>query len=168
MSASEWEQAYRMAWDTYYTREHTEAVLRRLVAMRASASNAILLMTWFKGSIHIEKVHPLEAGFFRYKFRRDRRAGLPIEPRWRFYASYLAESIAKLKRWTSIYFELRRIYVRIKKDPKRYEYMDTALTPVTDDELDTLDLFHHTAAAEAFVAFEHKPAHAPRETLTSV
>ena len=160
MSAEEWEQAYRMAWDTYYTMEHTEAVLRRLVAKRASASNAILLMTWFKGSIHIEKVHPLEAGFFRYKFRRDRRPGFAIEPRWRFYPRYVAESIGRLSRWASIYWELRRIYVRIKKDPHRYEYMDTALTPVTDDELETLDLFHHSAAAEKFVAFENRPREA--------
>ena len=34
MSAEEWERAYRMAWETYYTNEHVETVLRRLVAMR--------------------------------------------------------------------------------------------------------------------------------------
>ncbi|MEA2465419.1 MAG: hypothetical protein QOJ98_3166, partial [Acidobacteriota bacterium] len=56
------------------------------------------------------------------------------------------------------YAGFRLIYMRIKKDPARYEYMDTALTPVTDDETDTLDLFHHTAAAEAFLAREKKPA----------
>ncbi|HEV7764349.1 MAG TPA: radical SAM protein [Thermoanaerobaculia bacterium] len=141
MSAEEWERTYRMAWDTYYTKEHVEAVLRRLVAKRASASNAILLMTWFKGSIHIEDVHPLEAGLFRYKFRRDRRAGMAIEPRWRFYPRYVIESASKMKRWLTTYFGLRRIYTRIKKDARRYEYMDLALTPVTDEELDTLELF---------------------------
>jgi hypothetical protein len=157
MSKEEWEQIYRTAWDTYYTKEHVESVLRRLVAKRASATNAILLMTWFGGSIHIEKVHPLEAGFFRKKFRRDRRPGFPIEPAWKFYPSYAVESVAKLGRWFGIYAGLRLIYNRIKRDPARYDYMDTALTPVTDDEMETLDLFHHTAAAEAFVAREKKP-----------
>jgi radical SAM superfamily enzyme YgiQ (UPF0313 family) len=157
MSAEEWERTYRMAWEQYYTTDHVEAVLRRLVAMRASASNAILLMTWFKGSIHIEDVHPLEAGFVRYKFRRDRRSGFPIEPRWRFYPSYLAETVSKLKRWISIYAGFRRIYTRIKRDPKRYEYMDLALTPVTDAEMDTLELFHHSEAAETYTARERKP-----------
>src|SRR5204863_382434 len=38
MSKEEWERTYRMAWETYYTKEHVEAVLRRLVAKRASAS----------------------------------------------------------------------------------------------------------------------------------
>jgi radical SAM superfamily enzyme YgiQ (UPF0313 family) len=141
MTGEEWERAYRMAWETYYTTAHVESVLRRLVAMQASASNAILLMTWFKGSIDIEKVHPLEAGFFRYKFRGDRRPGLPRVPAWRFYPGYLAESAAKLFRWSSLYFGLRRIYTRIKRDPRRYEYTDLALTPVTDAEVETLELF---------------------------
>jgi radical SAM superfamily enzyme YgiQ (UPF0313 family) len=157
MSKDEWQRAYRMAWQTYYTKDHVAAVLRRLVAKRASASNAILLMTWFKGSIHIEDVHPLEAGFLRYKFRRDRRAGLPLEPRWRFYPRFVRETASKLKRWFSMYAELRRIYTRIKRDPRRYEYMDLALTPVTDGEMDTLELFHHTEAAETYTARERKP-----------
>ncbi|MGZ5472373.1 MAG: B12-binding domain-containing radical SAM protein, partial [Thermoanaerobaculia bacterium] len=152
MSKEEWEGAYRMAWETYYTKEHVEAVLRRLIAKRASASNAILLMTWFGGSIHIEGVHPLEAGLFRFKFRRDRRSGFPIEPRWKFYPKYFFESIAKLGRWASTYAGLRLIYMRAKRDPKKYEYMDTALTPVTDHDVEDLEMFHQTAAAEAFVA----------------
>ena len=142
MSQAEWEGAYRMAWETYYTKDHVEAVLRRLIAKRASASNAILLMTWFGGSIHIEKVHPLEAGLFRYKFRRDRRAGFAIEPRWKFYPKYVFESIAKLGKWFGIYAGLRLIYMRAKRDPKKYEYMDTALTPVTEHDIEELELFH--------------------------
>jgi len=81
-------------------------------------------------------------------------------PAWRFYATYLRETVTKLRRWSAMYLELRRIYVRIKRDPARYEYMDLALTPVTDSEMDTLEMFHHTDAAEAFTARERKPASA--------
>ncbi|HVR39793.1 MAG TPA: radical SAM protein, partial [Thermoanaerobaculia bacterium] len=166
MSQDEWERAYRMAWETYYTPEHVEAVLRRNVKMRCSASNAILLMTWFGGSIHIEGVHPLEAGFFRKKFRRDRRSGFAIEPRWKFYPSYVAETFSKLWRWGSLYAGLRRKYVRIKRDPQRLEYMDVALTPVTDHDLEDLELFH-TTAAESYVAREHRVEQAREGALVS-
>jgi len=152
MSKKEWEEAYLMAWNTYYTMDHVDKVLRRLVAKRASASNAILLMTWFKGSIHIEGVHPLEAGLFRYKFRRDRRSGFPVVPRWKFYPGYVFESIAKLSRWAKLYFGLRKVYVGIKKDPKRYDYMDTALTPVADDDVEMLELFHNERPVAAAAA----------------
>ncbi len=146
MSGKEWEDIYQSAWNLYYTKEHVETVLRRLVAMRGRATNAILLMTWFKGSIQIEGVHPLEAGLLRYKFRHDRRPGLPRVPAWRFYPRYVIETAGKLRRWLSTYLELRKIYVRIKKDPRRLEYTDIALTPVTDAGLDTLELFRERAA----------------------
>lgn len=151
MSRSEWERAYHLAWDTYYTPEHMEKVLRRLAAKRGSASNAVMLMTWFRGAIGIEKIHPLESGVFRFKFRRDRRPGMPIESRWRFYPSYVIETVKKLHAWSSLYLQLRRMYTRIKRDERRLEYTDLALTPVTDEEVETLELFH-TPAAEAYMA----------------
>ncbi|HVG25239.1 MAG TPA: B12-binding domain-containing radical SAM protein, partial [Thermoanaerobaculia bacterium] len=157
MSAGEWEATYRMAWQTYYTKEHVETVIRRNVAMRCSASNAILLMTWFGGSIHIEGVHPLEAGLFRYKYRRDRRPGFAIEAAWKFYPSYAWECIAKLGRWFSIYAGLRWKYMRVKRDPRRYAYIDTALTPVTDDDQETLELFHETRPSVAFRSAAAQP-----------
>lgn len=155
MSAEDWKRAYLAAWQTYYTNEHMETVLRRLVAKRAPASNAILLATWFMGAIDIEKIHPLESGLFRFKFRRDRRPGLPIEPRWKFYPKYAVESARKMAKWIALWARLRRVYVRIKRDPKKWEYMDLALTPVTDDEIETLEIFH-THSAPAFVAQEQR------------
>ena len=152
MTKEEWEGVYRSAWETYYTPEHVETIVRRLMAVRASATNAILLMTWFKGAIQIEQVHPLEAGFFRKKFRRDRRPGFPIVPAWRFYPQYFAESVVKLWRLGAIYLGLRRIYIRVKRDPGRRDYTDIALTPVTDAELDTLDLFRQAGAVDALAA----------------
>src|SRR5947207_463251 len=108
MSRADWERAYLAAWQTYYTNEHMETVLRRLVAKQCPASNAILLATWFYGAVHIEGIHPLESGLFRFRFRRDRRPGLPIEPRWRFYPKYATESVKKLGKWLMLFARLRR------------------------------------------------------------
>ncbi len=156
MSPQEWERAYRLAWKTYYTMEHMETVLRRVSAMRGSASNAVLLITWFKGSIDIERIHPLESGFLRLKLRRDRRPGLPIVPASQFYPRYFVETIRKLAAFASLYMRLRRIYVRIKRDARRLDYTDLALTPVTDDEIETLELFH-TPSAQAYLDMQRTP-----------
>ena len=37
----------------------------------------------------------------------------------------------------------------IKRDPRAREYMDEALTPVTDADLDDLEMFNVTASARA-------------------
>ncbi len=151
MSREEWDSAYKMAWQRYYTIDHVETILRRVAKTKANASNALFLITWFMGSINIERIHPLEGGFLRRRARRDRRPGLPIEPVWSFYPKYLAEIAGKLVRWTSLYIRLRRIYLRIKNDPQRYSYNDLAMTAVADDEAETHELFH-TDAAQAYVA----------------
>jgi hypothetical protein len=46
----------------------------------------------------------------------------------------------------SAYLRLRIIYLRIKHDPRRYEYTDAAITPVTEDEIKTHKMFQNKAA----------------------
>jgi hypothetical protein len=155
MSPTEWERAYRLAWQRYYTIDHVETVLRRVASVGANASNALFLITWFKGSIDLEKIHPLEGGFLRLKFRRDRRADRPVEPVWRFYPRYGLEVVSKLVQWAWLYVRLRHIYLTIKRDPRRLDYTDLAMTPVADDEIRTHGLFR-TEAAQTFVGQEER------------
>ena len=44
---------------------------------------------------------------------------------------------------------MARVRRAIKRDPHARDYMDTALTPVTDDEMDVLEMFNVTDAARA-------------------
>ncbi|HET7433603.1 MAG TPA: radical SAM protein [Thermoanaerobaculia bacterium] len=167
MSRDEWRDAYKMAWNTYYTMDHMRSVLRRIVAMRGHASNALLLITWFMGSIQIEGIHPLEGGFLRKRFRRDRRPGFALESPLTFYPRFFIDSVAKIARFSSLYFRLRKLYVTIKKDAKRMEFRDIALTPVSDDDVETLEMFQ-SAAAEAYVAKHQRPAAKPQAVPASV
>ena len=45
---------------------------------------------------------------------------------------------------------LRLIYLKHKRDPLRHQYMDLALEPVADDEVETRELFQ-TESAQTFV-----------------
>ncbi len=147
MSRQEWERAYKLAWQRYYTIDHMETVLRRVASVGANASNALFLMTWFKGSNDLEGVHPLEGGLLRRKFRRDRRPGQPLEPMWKFYPRYYSEVVIKLVRWAALYLRLRRIYLRIKHDPRRFEYTDLAMTPISEEET-SREMFRTEAAQD--------------------
>ena len=149
MSKEEWTHAYMEAWRCYYTYEHCRRIMRRSGALRAFG-NSLVSITWFKGCIELENVHPVEGGALRLKFRRDRRPTLPMEPIWRFYPKCFAETVGKIVRWGWIYARLRVIYLTIKHSPKRYEYTDLAITPVTEDEIETHEMFH-TDAARAYV-----------------
>ncbi len=61
--------------------------MRRAAACGLSAGRVMFMMLWFFYSFRYENVHPLESGYFRLKFRRDRRSGLPRESMLAFYPS---------------------------------------------------------------------------------
>ena len=156
MSASEWEQAYEMAWHTYYTPKHFEMVLKRAAATNVSPSKTLFLMVWFKGCIEIENIHPLEGGFLRLKFRRDRRPGLPIEPAWLFYPKYWLETLRKqLGSGSPSICACGGSISGSSTIRSARNYMDLALTPVADDEIESRELFQ-SEAAQAYVRQEQR------------
>ncbi len=151
MSADEWRRAYREAWRSFYDRRHVETLMRRAIACGIRAGKIGVMAFWFYGSIAIEGVHPLQAGFFRRKYRIDRRPGLPLESRSRFYGRYAWEIISKHARMLTLAHEYRRIRKRVESDPAAAFYRDDALAPVTDGETGVLEIFHATESARLAV-----------------
>jgi radical SAM superfamily enzyme YgiQ (UPF0313 family) len=155
MSRAEWRRAYMAAWETYYSPAHIETILRRAATQPVSLRNLVFFLTWFKGSVGIEGVHPLESGLIRRKARTDRRPGLPVEPIWRFYPKYWATSVVSLCRWTALFLRIRHVMRRVERDPARKSYTDAALTAADERETETLELFQ-SAGARAFVAQQQR------------
>jgi radical SAM superfamily enzyme YgiQ (UPF0313 family) len=151
MSPEEWARAYRLAWETFYTPEHIETVMRRAAATRISVGKTLFLLLWFYGGITIEKIHPLEGGYFRRKYRTDRRPTLPLESALVFYPRYAAEIVSKHWRLARLILKYGALRRAIKRDPHARDYMDQALMPVEKSELDTLEMFNVHDAAKAAV-----------------
>ena len=81
---------------------------------------------------------------------------MPIEPIWSFYPNFAWDFVSKTTRALRLLLWLHLTKRRILKDPARYSYMDQALTPVSDDETEKLDLFTHSDTARQAVAHAHK------------
>lgn len=149
MSKTEWENSYRLAWETYYSPEHTETVMRRAAANGASPGKMMFLMLWFYGCVSIEKVHPLEGGYLRRKRRRERRPGMPLENPLSFYPKYWTGLLVKHVKIAQLVLRMWKVRKEIKADPNRRNYMDLALTPVADADLQDLDMFSSTDTTRA-------------------
>ncbi len=147
MSREEWRKTYRDAWATYYTDQHVETIIRRAIATGTSPGKTMFLIVWFKGCYDIEGIHPLEGGFFRRKSRTNRRSGMKLENPFVFYPKTWLQMLIHQFRWISLYIRMRLIYMRVKKDPKKHEYTDLALEPVTDHE-EEREMFQSEAAKE--------------------
>ena len=142
---------YRKAWESFYSPDHVETILRRGAATGTPLSNLAGLLLLFSAAVPIERVHPLQCGFGRLKRRRDRRPTFPIEPIWRFYPAYAADTIRKQVAWARRGWAIQKLKRRVQREPKRQTYMDIALTPVSSHDTDVLALFTQSDAARAAV-----------------
>jgi hypothetical protein len=151
MTKDAWEDTYWRAWRAFYSPEHIATILRRATATRINAGNMLFLLMWFWCCIGIEKIHPLQGGYLRRKYRRDRRSGLELEKPLVFYPRYVAEVVAKHIEAARLIWRYGLARRAIKRDPKAREYRDLALTPVHDTDLETLEMFTSNDAAKAVV-----------------
>jgi hypothetical protein len=153
MSDAEWEEAYKTAWETYYTPEHIRTILQRTAAnKRGRLDTTLTTILWFFLAYSYEGVHPLEAGAFRLKFRKDRRHGMKRESPLVFYPRYVANTVYKLWHYAALYLKTKKMVKEIANSPERYSYTDLAIAPPRDDEFEALDLYHATSGGEGALA----------------
>lgn len=153
MSKADWEAVHRKAWETYYTLEHAETVMRRTEAFGMTFCRTLEGLAYFHHFTRRENVHPLEGGFIRMKWVRDRRPGLPRENPLIFYPRHVFRSVRSYIALGRFYVKIRAIGKTIAADPNRFAYTDRALTPVADSDDETMELLNHNASARA--AVEH-------------
>jgi hypothetical protein len=149
MSADELQAIYRKAWDLYYTPEHVETVIRRARRSGYPTAGMMVKLLSFYGCVRFERIHPLEGGLIRCKYRRDRRPGLPIEAPGLFHLKYLWEMLDKYTRFFRMTLQYRRIRRRVEREDASAGGEDLALRPVQEDELESLQLYTATEAARA-------------------
>jgi radical SAM superfamily enzyme YgiQ (UPF0313 family) len=151
MTNEEWMGAYHQAWKTYYTEEHAETVMRRARQWGFDTNKIKWMMLSFFGAASVEKIHPMDSGIFRRKYRGDRRPGRPRENPFVFYPRYWWEIAGKAVGFLSIYRRFERARKRVMKGAPAPIGNDVAMMPVDAQELDRLELFTNTTAARTAV-----------------
>jgi radical SAM superfamily enzyme YgiQ (UPF0313 family) len=150
MTDEELRAIYFKAWDLYYSPEHVERVIRRTKLWNYDSYDMMAKLFSFYQAIKLDRVHPLEGGLFRRKYRRDRRPGLPLQSLCGFYPRYAWEVLSRHARFTAMYWRFRRILKRVERE-QAAAYDDIAMRPVQEDEFDDLEIFTATEAARAAV-----------------
>jgi hypothetical protein len=156
MSKDEWTDVYMSAWRTYYSPAHMRTIMRRAAASGISLGSLAGTLLHFAKFAELEKVHPLQGGVFRLKYRRDRRPGLPIEPVWVFYPRYAFDVVHKLGAYGRTFASLMKFRRALKRNPEARGYMDEALSPVTEDETSSMSLFTQSEATRTAVHREQE------------
>jgi hypothetical protein len=158
MSKSEWEAIYSEAWSLYYTPEHMRTLLRRAAATGVSMGSLVKVLVTFATTVRLENVHPLQGGILRLRHPSERRPGLPRENAWIFWPRLAAEILYKHTILIHMIARLLLFKIAIARDPNARMYTDQALTPVRDDEDETLDLFAKTTGGPSAISHVKKVA----------
>ena len=154
MSDAEWEDAYRVAWASYYDLPHIKTILRRAAAGGRLRFLPSILSTllWFHLMIAFENLHPLEGGAIRLKYRNDRRPGMAIESPLEFYPRLAVESWRKIVGYSKTIWAFRQVAKEVREAPDRATYMDPAITPERNEDFEDLALYHATSGGESALA----------------
>jgi hypothetical protein len=140
MSAEQWSKLYRDTWKEFFSLEHMETVLRRAAATGIHLGNMVVLLVWFHFCIVYEKIDPLQGGYLRRKYRKDRRPTLPIESPFVFYPRFIADLIYKHYKMARLAWRFHRFKERLERDPNAKNYTDVALTPDSEEVTDALEM----------------------------
>jgi hypothetical protein len=146
MRREEWEAIYRESWSLYYTPGHMETLLRRAVATGVSVHGPARTGASVAG------------GVLRLKHPSERRPGLPRERALIFWPRFVWETLGKHMVIIAMIARLFLLKLVIARDPAARTYTAVALTPVNDEEDETLDLFTQTTGASAAIAHVKKIA----------
>ena len=158
MSKAQFEEIYREAWSLYYTPQHMRTLLRRMAATGGPMTSLVKVLVAFATTVHLENVHPLQAGVLRLKHPYERRSGSPRENPWLIWCRFVWGTLYKQAILVFTIGRLVLVKAGIDRDPNRQAYMDQALSPVREDENDTLDLLTRTTGGSAAVAHIRKVA----------
>ncbi|TBY81834.1 B12-binding domain-containing radical SAM protein [Rhizobium leguminosarum] len=158
MSKQEWEDIYHEAWALYYSPDHMKTLLRRAVATGVPLARLVKVLVSFATTVPLENVHPLQSGLLRLKTPSERRPDLPRENPLVFWPRFAWETFRKHVSLAGTIIGLTISAFLISRDAKSKTYMDQALTPVADDEEETLHLFTQTAGGAAAVSHVRKVA----------
>ena len=143
MTKMELAEAYRMAWRSFYTWDHMETLMRRAAATREPVVKLMFLLLCFYGCIMFEGIHPLEGGVVRWRGRRSRRPGMPVESAWTFWPTQIFGAFTTAWKWCELGLKLNQLRRKVENDPSKLQYSDVSLMSFPDESEAHLDL-HET------------------------
>ncbi|MCW4115082.1 radical SAM protein [Aurantimonas sp. MSK8Z-1] len=158
MTKAEWEAIYQEAWSLYYSRDHMRTLIRRAVATGVPVASLVKVLVSFATTVRLENVHPLQSGLLRLMHPSERRPTLAPLPAWKFWPRFAWKTVRTHALLAGEIVRLVATAYRIAKDPASKTYSDLALTPVAEDDEQTLSLFTKTSGGQASVTHVKKVA----------
>ena len=132
--------SYRKAWDQFYDIEHMVSVLRIWRHDWSTYWNRLFFFAAYLYASRIERLHPMNCGFWTVRHRDDRRPGFPRQGFVPFWWSRFAAMNVRLWGIGKLFFQLEEVWLRSRPRSRVEDALHDLVVRTRNDVHDWRDL----------------------------
>jgi len=140
MSPDELMEAYHNAWEQFYSTEHMVNILKLWRDDHYYYKERLSFFMWYLYSSRIERLHPMNCGFWTVRRRNDRRSGLPQEGIVPFWWNRLKVLSFRVGGMVKLFLQLEEVWLRSRPKSNIEEALHDLISKTKQDIIDWRDL----------------------------
>jgi hypothetical protein len=136
MTPEELWQAYRDAWEQFYSTDQMVRVLKRWRHDWLYYWDRLFFFAAYLYASRIERLHPMNCGFWTLRDRADRRPSFARESWLPFWWGRLRAAHARVRGLVALFFELEEVWLRSRPKSALEERLQEILTQTREEVRD--------------------------------
>ena len=140
MTPDELMTSYRNAWDQFYAIDHMVSVLKVWRHDWSTYWNRLFFFAAYLYASRIERLHPMNCGFWTVRHRDDRRSGLPREGFLPFWWNRAKTIYDRLWGIMKLFLQLEEVWLRSRPRSKAEDALHELMVRTRNDVVDWRDL----------------------------
>jgi radical SAM superfamily enzyme YgiQ (UPF0313 family) len=140
MTREELQEAWHDAWEQFYSTHHMVNVLKKWRHDKWHYWDRLSFFSWYIYASRIERLHPMNCGFWTVRYRHDRRPGFPKESFTPFWWGRFTTAVRRMRGIVGIYLQLQEVWLRSRPKGKTEEALLELIASTKKDIVDWRDL----------------------------
>ena len=140
MSCAELTEAYHNAWEQFYSTEHMVNILKLWKSDHYYYKERLSFFMWYLYSSRIERLHPMNCGFWTVRRRNDRRANFLQEAFVPFWFNRMIVLASRIWRMAKLFFQFEEVWLRSRQKTGIEEALYELISKKKQDVIDWRDL----------------------------
>jgi Radical SAM superfamily len=140
MSCAELMEAYHNAWEQFYSTEHMVNILNLWKSDHYYYKERLSFFMWYLYSSRIERLHPMNCGFWTVRRRNDRRANFLQEAFVPFWFNRTIVLVSRIGRMAKLFFQFEEVWLRSRQKTGIEEALYELISKTKQDVIDWRDL----------------------------
>ena len=147
MSCDELTAAYHDAWEQFYSNEHMVNILKLWRSDHYYYKERLSFFMWYLYSSRIERLHPMNCGFWTVRRRNDRRTSFPQEAFVPFWFNRTVVIAFRIWHMSKLFFQFEEVWLRSRQKSRIEEALSDLIARTKQDIIDWRDLSTKELAA---------------------